>query len=179
MRVLLSVLVLVLAWAPAALGQFSQFGLRIPQRFSGFPPDFVLITRGDRTTQAGVWSSVDGLQRPFAAADTIHFRCRGGYVTAGGSTAMQLSINGPFGSANVRYTVTQFVSVVGIHGASENAYLANTNPATGPGPSITVPWWIVGTIESGSTPGVFEVLFRTETNNQAVTIHRGASCAFY
>ena len=131
----------------------------------------------DQSSTVVTFADVTGLTFPMAASTSYSFVCELSYLTAITTTALQVSMNGPASPTAVRYTVQTATSATAVHNASQSAYEANTNPASGL--TTALPVRIAGTVTNGPTAGTLAVRMRSEVAASSVTVQRGSWCAFY
>ena len=164
-RILTAVLVIgvVGTWASSANAQVNALAARVTP---------------DQATTSNTFANVTGLTWYVAASANYAFVCDIPYTTGNANTALQLSVNGPAGFTALRFNVTTATSATTVHYASQNAYDANTNPATSAG-GTALSAQISGVIENGATAGTLAIRYRSENNGTTVTVLRGASCTVY
>lgn len=141
-------------------------------------PDLsVARVASDQVSTSTTFANVTGLSKTISANTSYSFICELSYSTAATTTALQVSINGPANPVAVRFTVLTATSATAIHTASNGAYDANVNPATGVTTASFVK--VAGTVENGVNAGTISLRFRTEVAASAVAIGRGSFCVFY
>ena len=132
-----------------------------------------LTADSDNSTTA--FSDVTDLSWSIGANATQVVTCAGAYTTAATTTAIQLSFNGPASPTNIRTMVTVATTATGWSNASQSAYDAVLNPATGAGATAR-PFELRATIENGANAGTIVVRQRSEIAASSATILRGATC---
>lgn len=131
----------------------------------------------DQASTSTTFADVTGLTFSINAGTTYSIECNLSYLTAATTTALQVSLNGPAAPTAVRFTVETSTSATARHNASQNAYEANTNPASAL--TTALPARVAGTIENGANAGILALRMRTEVNASSVTIQRGSFCILY
>jgi hypothetical protein len=132
----------------------------------------------DQASTSTSFADVTGLTFSVSASTSYSIVCEISYVTAVSTTALQLALNGPASPTAMRYTVRTSTTATAMHSASQSAYDANTNPATGGG-ATALPVRLVGTVENGSNAGTLALRMRTEVSSSSVTVQRGSYCVLY
>lgn len=122
------------------------------------------------------FSDVTGLTLAVQANTTYSFDCNLSYTSSVGTTAVQLSVNGPASPTAVRFMVTVATGFTNlIHTSSQNTYDTNQNPGSGGGPTA-LPAMVSGTLENGPNAGVLALRVRSEVALSAVVVQRGSFC---
>ena len=132
----------------------------------------------DQASTSTTFANVTDLSYSINASTTYSIECNFTYITAVTTTALQLSLNGPAAATAIRFAVRTNTTATAMHSASQSAYDANTNPATGGG-ATSLPVRLFGTITNGINAGTLAVRMRTEVNASSVTVQRGSFCILY
>ena len=132
-----------------------------------------LIVPTDQQSSSNSFIDVLGLTTPLAASTRYMFDCTLVSTTAINTTATQVSINGPAASS-IRFAVQTATTATATHNASQAAYDAVTNPATGAA-AVPLPIYIRGEVLTTAS-GTFAVRYRSEVAASAVNILAGSFC---
>lgn len=131
----------------------------------------------DQSSTSTTFADVTGMTFAVLASTSYRIECDLSYLTAATTTALQIALNGPASPTAMRYTVTTSTSATARHNASQNAYDANTNPASAL--TTALPVRLVGVVENGVNAGTLALRMRTEITASSVTIQRGSSCVLF
>lgn len=127
----------------------------------------------DQATTSNAFQDCTDLEFTLAPNTHYKFRFSGAYSTAGTTTGLQLSVNGPASPLFMAAIARMWTTPTAVFAAAISNYDVAVAATTGPG-ATPVPFSIEGTISTNSAGGPFRLRFRSETAGQSVTIRRGS-----
>jgi hypothetical protein len=132
----------------------------------------------DQASTSTTFADVSGMTFSVSASTSYSIVCELVHTTAINTTALQVALNGPASPTALRYQVLTSTTATAVHSASQTAYDAVTNPATGAA-AVPLQVRLTGTLENGANAGTLALRMRTEVNASAVNILRGSFCVLY